>query len=305
MNRPSNIDFLILAGPTASGKSNLAIELAQIWDGEIINADSMQVYKDLSIITARPKAEDEIVAHHLYGVLSANESGSAVWWLSKVCLLIEDCLKRNRFPIVVGGTGFYLRALTEGLSPVPDVDPGIRSKVRNLVLEMGENFSEYVYNLDPKLRPVIRATDLQRLARALEVFLQTGQSLLDWQGKMTPSHSYQYEYVVLEPDREHLYDVINKRFHLMIEMGALEEIKKLNTLDILPNSPIKRAIGVPELSAYLKGEMTLEAAIEEAQKNSRRYAKRQITWFKHQPQKKIVIYKADLATLMETFSRNL
>lgn len=299
MQRPSNIDFLILAGPTASGKSPLAIELAQVWDGEIINADSMQVYKDLSILTARPQPDEQVVPHHLYGVLNPNENGSAAWWVEKACNIIKDCIARGRFPIVVGGTGFYLHALTEGLSSIPDIDPSIREQVRKRSSEDVNNFAEFVYMSDPLTRQCIRPTDIQRLARALEVFLQTSISLITWQQTKAPlPHSYRYEYVVIEPDRTHLYDAINGRFQLMVENGALEEVKKLVQLNLPLSCPIMKAIGVPEIIAYLEGTLTLEETIEQAQKNTRRYAKRQTTWFRHQPSKKRVIYKPDLATLI-------
>ncbi len=298
MQRPSNIDFLILAGPTASGKSHLALELAKAWDGEIINADSMQVYKDLSILTARPQSCEQIVPHHLYGVLEAYENGSAAWWVEQTCSIIKDCIARGRFPIVVGGTGFYLLALTKGLSSIPDVNPSIREQVRKQSIEHTNDFSEFVYNLDPLTRS-IRPTDTQRLSRALEVFLQTGISLITWQQvEPTPAHSYRYEYVVIESERIHLYDAINKRFQLMIENGAFEEVKKLVQLDLSPTCPVMKAIGVPEIIAYLEGNLTLQETIEQAQKNTRRYAKRQTTWFKHQVMKKIVIYKPDMSTLI-------
>lgn len=299
MQRPPNIDFLILAGPTACGKSHLAVELAKAWDGEIINADSMQIYKDLSILTARPQSHEQVVPHHLYGVLEAHESGSGAWWVERACSIIKDCIARERFPIVVGGTGFYFYALTEGLSSIPDIDPSIREQVRKQSIEHVNDFAEFVYNLDPLARS-IRPTDKQRLARALEVMQQTGVSLITWQkAKAKPPLSYRYEYVVIEADRTHLYDAINKRFQFMIENGALEEVKRLTKLNLSSNCSVMHAIGVPEIKAYLEGTLTLQEAIEEAQKNTRRYAKRQTTWFKHQVTKKIVIYKPDMATLTQ------
>ena len=297
---PFSVDFLILAGPTASGKSGLAIELAEKLNGEIINADSMQVYKNLSILTARP-LESEI-PHHLYGVLEAYESSSAAWWVNETCSLIKNCISRSKFPIVVGGTGLYLQALTQGLSPVPQIEPDIRQKVRDLNHELKEKFGEYVYGIDPLLRNYIRPSDPQRLCRALEVFLQTGHSITFWHGKLSPLHSYTYKYIVIETDRNQLYEQINIRFQLMIENGALEEVQNLRKLNILPNSPVLKAIGVPELSAYLDGDLTLEEAMQKAQTNSRHYAKRQMTWFRRQVSKKIVICSPDLDTLLRKMS---
>ena len=290
-------DFLILAGPTASGKSGLAIDIADQMNGEIINADSMQVYKDLSILTARPT--ESPVPHHLYGVLAAQEMGSAAWWQDQVLSLIQDCLDRSKLPILVGGTGLYLRTLTHGLSSIPTITPLIRQNVRHLCDEMGEDFSEYVYGTDPLLRGHINPSDPQRLSRALEVFLQTGQSFLTWRGNMVPLHSFKHCYVVIDLERAQLYEQINKRFHLMIEHGALEEIEALRKLDIPPDSPLLKAIGVPELSAYLDGQITLEAAIEKAQQSTRNYAKRQMTWFRQQVSKKIVLSEAHLDTLLK------
>ncbi|MBY0282127.1 MAG: tRNA (adenosine(37)-N6)-dimethylallyltransferase MiaA [Alphaproteobacteria bacterium] len=293
----SSIDFLILAGPTASGKSGLAIELAEKCNGEIINADSMQVYKDLSILTARPS--ESVIPHHLYGVLDACQNGSAAWWIHEVCLLIKDCINRSKFPIVVGGTGLYLRTLTHGLSPVPEIEPDIRHEVRGLCHQLGERFASYVYEIDPLLENQIRSSDPQRLSRALEVFRQTGRSITFWQGKSTPSHSYKYQYVVIEPERAQLYEQINQRFQLMVESGAIEEVQNLRKLETPLDSPIMKAIGVPELSAYLDNHLSLDEAMQKAKQNSRRYAKRQMTWFRGQVPKKIVICSPYIDTLLK------
>lgn len=292
-----SVDFLILAGPTASGKSGLAIELAERLNGEIINADSMQVYKDLSILTARPL--ESVIPHHLYGVLDADQSGSAAWWINEVCFLIKDCISRSKLPIVVGGTGLYLRTLTHGLSPVPDIEPELRGEVRNLCRELGEGFAQYVYEIDPLLKDCVRPSDPQRLCRALEVFRQTGHSITFWHGKSTPPHSYKYQYVVIEPDRVQLYEQINQRFQLMIENGAIEEVQNLRKLELSPESPILKAIGIPELNAYLDNHLTLDEAMQKAKQNSRHYAKRQMTWFRGQVSKKIVICGPYIDTLIK------
>jgi len=294
---PQEFDFLILAGPTASGKSGLAIQIADQMNGEIINADSMQVYKDLSILTARPS--ENPVSHHLYGVLTAQEMGSAAWWQDQALGLIQDCLDRSKLPILVGGTGLYLHTLTHGLSSIPTIDPAVRQKVRQLCVEMGEDFSEYVYGIDPLLRGHINPSDPQRLSRALEVFLQTDQSFLTWRGNKGPLHSFRHRYVVIDLERTQLYEQINKRFHLMVEQGAIQEVETLRKLDIPEGSPLLKAIGVPEISDYLDGQLTLEAAIEKAQQSTRNYAKRQMTWFRQQVSKKIVLSEAHLDTLLK------
>jgi len=298
----SAIDFLIVAGPTASGKSGFAIELAERFNGEIINADSMQVYKDLSILTARPG--ESAIPHRLYGVLEAHQNGSVAWWISEVYLLIKDCIRRSKLPIIVGGTGLYLRTLTHGLSPVPEIEPELRQKVRNLCHELGSTFAEYVFEVDPLLKDRVRPSDPQRLCRALEVFWQTGHSINFWHGKSKPSHPYKYQYVVIEPDRFQLYEQINNRFQFMIENGAIEEVQNLRKLELSADSPIMKAIGVPELNAYLDNHLTLDEAMQKAKQNSRNYAKRQMTWFRGQVSKKIVICSPYIDTLLRKLDQD-
>lgn len=307
MNLLGSYSGIILAGPTASGKSCLALELVQrlapFQTAEIINADSMQVYSEASIITARPTEKDyEIVPHHLYGVIQSSEHGSVGWWLSQAEQKIASCLKRNVLPIIVGGTGLYLKALTEGLNFIPKIDEQIRNNVRKLSEQLRENFYSYVCEYDPLVKDRLKVNDHQRLQRALEVFLQTKKSIYAWQEHQSPS-KYSFLYCVVSPPKELLYQRINQRFVKMVELGAVEEVKKLQDSGLCINSPLSRAIGIRELDGYVKGKWSLETAIQQAQMNSRRYAKRQLTWFRHQVLKKIVIERPDV-NILDTIINN-
>jgi tRNA dimethylallyltransferase len=292
---------IILAGPTACGKSFLALELAQRLSlkqpAEIINADSMQVYSELSIITARPTPRDcALIPHHLYGIVNLYHHGSVGWWLSQAEQQIASCHDRNILPIIVGGTGLYLRALTQGLTVIPEIDKQIRYTVRELSKQLGNDFYSYVCRHDPLIENRLKVNDHQRLGRALEVFLQTGQSISWWQDQTYPS-KYSFLYCVIAPARKILYRNISQRFEKMIQQGVLEEVERLQDYVLPPDSPVLKAIGVKELGAFIKGEWSLKTAIEQAQINSRQYAKRQLTWFRHQVDKKIVIEVPDVNIL--------
>ena len=300
---------IILAGPTGSGKSSLALELATSLapsqPAEIINADSMQIYKDLSIITARPTVEDcAAVPHHLYGVAEADHKGSAGWWVEKAEKQIEACQKRHVLPIIVGGTGLYLNTLVNGLSSIPKIESDLRQHVRDLSEQLGNNFYAYVANYDSLVIERLKPKDHHRLQRALEVYLQTGKSIYWWHAHI-PAPRYSFLYCLLLPAREQLYQRINDRFDKMIHEGGLEEVRYLQTLSIDDDSPILKAIGVKELTAFLKGEYELPTAVELAKRNSRRYAKRQLTWFRHQVSKKVVLESSELSILRSMISEKV
>lgn len=280
----------IIGGPTASGKSAYAIDLAREKNGEIINGDSMQVYDHLHILTARPK-DDEGIFHHLYGVLEGNQIGSLGWWYEKTCEIIQEVQGRGKVPIVVGGTGLYLRALTQGISAMPEVPETIRQEARTLAATLPEEaFYDYVLEKDPRIQGVLHQNDTQRLTRALEVVLATQTSILDIQGNPQKHLSLSYEYHVMTVPRETLYQRINDRFVWMVENGAIQEVEALRSQDITSDSPILKAVGVPELLGYLDGQQTLDQAIILGQQSTRQYAKRQITWFSRQvPNKKDII----------------
>jgi tRNA dimethylallyltransferase len=276
------VPIYIIGGPTASGKSAFALELARGVEGEIINGDSMQLYRHLHILTARPTDVQDI-PHHLYGVLQGNEISSLGWWYEAACKVIEGIQARGKTPIVVGGTGLYLRALTQGLSLIPDIPDVIRQEARHLAGTLSEeDFFKLVVREDPKIQGVIHQNDTQRLTRALEVIWATQSSLQDCQGKPRKILELDSQYLVILPPRDILYQRINDRFIWMVENGALKEVEDLLQSNIDPASPVLKAVGVPELTGYLKGNFSLDQAIAQAQQSTRRYAKRQTTWFTRQ-----------------------
>jgi tRNA dimethylallyltransferase len=275
-------DVYIIGGPTASGKSDYALNLAKEIDGEIINGDSMQVYGHLHILTARP-SDLHGIPHHLYGVLKGNEISSLGWWYEEACKAIQDIRKRGKVPVVVGGTGLYLRALTHGISPVPDIPDTIRQETRHLAESLSEeDFYALVVREDPKVEDVLHQNDTQRLTRALEVMRATHQSIQDCQGNDQKLLDISYQYTILMPARDILYQRINERFTWMVENGALQEVENLLRQNIDSASPVLKAVGVPELTDYLQGRTTLDEALSLGQQSTRRYAKRQITWFTRQ-----------------------
>lgn len=279
-------DVILIAGPTASGKTRLAIELAQANDAVIINADSMQVYGDLRILTARPSAEEEADApHHLFGHVDANVAYSVKRWLEDVRALIDGKLSSNRKLIFVGGTGLYFNALLEGLSPVPPIDEAIRNELRELARSReGAELHARLAECDPVMAEMLRPSDQQRIVRALEVFESTGRSLVDWQrekGGAFFADETRIRKVLLMPDRATLHERINARFEQMVSLGALEEVSGLVSRDLDAGLPAMKAIGVPQLTSYLRNEMSLDEAIEKAKAATRQYAKRQSTWFRN------------------------
>jgi tRNA dimethylallyltransferase len=282
MNQKKPIHIYIVGGPTASGKSDFALDLARRYEGEVINGDSMQLYSHLSILTARP-SELCGIPHHLYGVLQGNAIGSMAWWYQEACRVIEEVAARGKTPIVVGGTGLYLRSLTYGLSPIPEIPEAIRQEARHLAQTLSpEDFFAHVAQADPKITGAIHPNDTQRLTRAFEVVQATGRSIRDCQGNLEKKLDLDYGYLVLLPPRAVLYQRINERFVRMIERGALGEVENLLAQNINPGSPILKAVGVSEIDQYLKGFITLEDAISLGQQATRHYAKRQMTWFTRQ-----------------------
>ncbi len=274
-------DVLILTGPTASGKSALAVELAKERGGVVINADSMQLYRDAPILTAQPSETDrDAVPHRLYGILDAGEAGSVAHWLALVCGEIRTAWERGRLPIVTGGTGLYLHALMRGLSPIPDISPQIRGVVR----EMGTAELHNALRIeDPLMAGHLLPSDGQRMARALEVIRATGESLLHWQktAGVPPLPEASFTVQALVPERSPLYERINCRALAMMEAGAAAEAAALHARNLPRSLPLLRAVGVRELLGYLDGQATWEEAILRMQLSTRRYAKRQITWIRH------------------------
>ena len=251
--------------------------------GAIINADSAQVYRDLPILSTAPSAEDRSRAEHrLYGVLDGAHPCSAADWAEMAKPEISRLHEQSRLPILVGGTGLYLRTLLDGIAPVPPIEAGIRASVR--MAGVAGNFAE-LKQLDPVAAVKLNPGDTTRIARALEVVKSTGKTLAEWQEKREGGigHAIELRTLILLPPRPWLYERCDRRFAEMVEQGALAEVKALLARNLDPALPVMRAIGVPELSAHLRGELALEQAVAAGQQATRRYAKRQYTWFAHQP----------------------
>lgn len=302
---------IILAGPSASGKSRLAIQLAQRFNGEIINADSMQVYAPLHILTARPNFKDpefKNVRHHLDGVLSGFEPGSVAWWYEKASEAIVNIHERGKVPIVVGGTGLYIKALTDGLSDIPSTTPEVRRQVQALWDSMDDPaaFANMVYNIDPLLSEKIMPFDKQRLIRAWEVYQMTGQSIRILQMSPRKLIDLNYLFLLLKPDRSLIYEAVDIRMLKMVEAGAIDEVMNLLRLKLPASSPVLKAVGVPEFTRYLKQEISMEEAILLAQRASRNYVKRQYTWFSHQLQdKQVYEFSVPQNYLKDTYEKAL
>ena len=276
---------LIIAGPTASGKSALAMDAAEEFQGTVINADSMQVYKELRLLTARPsEADEDRVPHRLYGVLPAAEACSVGRWLDMAAQAIREVHTAGGLPIVVGGTGLYLKVLTEGLADIPDIPDDIRQQARARHAEIGgEAFHAELAERDPAAAAKLPSGDSQRLIRAYEVIAATGRSLDDWQAEHAlPPLLDHFATLVLVPPRGDLYRTCDERFDWMLEHGALEEVEALLSLKLDPNLPALKAVGVKELGALLDGSLPRDEAVRVAKRVTRNFAKRQLTWLRNQ-----------------------
>jgi tRNA dimethylallyltransferase len=275
---------LIVAGPTASGKSALALELAGRVGGVVINADSMQVYRELRILTARPTpAEEARVPHRLYGVRPAAEAGSAAWWRGAALAEMREARNVGRLPILCGGTGLYFVTLIEGLADIPDCGVEARAEARRILAEEGPvALHAALAKVDQATAARLRPGDSQRVARAWEVWRGTGRGLVAWQaaGSAAPA-PWRFSAILLDPPRETLREAITMRFDAMLAAGALDEVRALLALGLDPALPAMRAHGVPELAAHLRGEMSLAEAARQAELVTGQYTKRQATWFRH------------------------
>jgi tRNA dimethylallyltransferase len=285
-SQAANGKAVLIAGPTASGKSALALQLAQAHDAVIINADSMQVYRDLRIITARPTPEEEArVPHRLYGHVDAAVNFSAGHWVADAAVALAQARAQNRLPIFVGGSGLYFKALTRGLSAVPPIPAEVREGVRAR-LELGgvEALHAELARRDQATAERLKPRDRTRIARALEVIESTGRSLTDWHREGLPPllPPGTFSALFLAADRDQLYARIDSRFDAMLAAGALGEVADLAARHLDPLLPAMKAHGVPTLIRHLKGEITLEEAATIARADTRHYAKRQFTWFRHQ-----------------------
>lgn len=274
---------LIVAGPTASGKSALALAIAERFGGTIINTDSMQVYRELRVLTARPTLEEEArVPHRLYGVRPAAEAGSVAWWRDAALAAMEEAQAEGRLPILTGGSGMYFAALTEGLADIPDPGPEARDEARRLLMDQGAAaLHASLAHVDPATAARLKPADSQRIARAWEVWRGTGRGLAAWQNIRQPPAPWRFTAILLDPPRDALRAAIASRFEAMLRNGVLEEVRDLLTLNLDPSLPAMRAHGVPELSAYQRGTLSLEEAGRRTELVTGQYTKRQATWFRH------------------------
>jgi len=277
---------VLIAGPTASGKSALALALARQTSGVVINTDSMQVYRDLHVLTARPTAAEEAqVPHRLYGHVDAAINFSAGAWVADAAKMLDEARAQNRLPIFAGGSGLYFKALTRGLSAVPPIPTEIRDNVRARLERDGvEALHAELARRDPISAERLKPRDRSRIARALEVVEATGRSLTDWHRDGLPPllPPGQFSALFLSPEREALYARIDARFDAMLKAGALEEVERLAARKLDPLLPAMKAHGVPALIRHLEGRLTLEQAATIGRADTRHYAKRQFTWFRHQ-----------------------
>jgi len=284
-SRPDEPPLIVVGGPTASGKSALALALAEEFGGVVINADAMQVYRDLPILTAQPgPAERARAPHRLFGVLEADDPCSAGRWREMALKAIAEARAEGKRPVVVGGTGFYLKALCDGIDEIPDVPVHVRDALEaRYDAEGGEAFKAALAEGDPRSATRLPAGDRQRLVRAAAVLEVSGKPLGHWHrrretaGQPLPTVAF-----LLLPPRDALYAACDARFAAMVEAGALEEARAFLARGLDADLPLMKAVGLRELGRFLAGELPLEAAVEEARRATRRYAKRQYTWFRHQ-----------------------
>ena len=273
--------LLLLAGPTASGKSNLAIKLAKKLNGEIINADSMQVFKEFKILSSRPtSSQTRKVKHHLYGIISVKKYFSAGDWIKQAKKKIDSCIKRKKIPIVVGGTGLYFNTIIKGITKIPEIDYRTRNMVRNLYKKQGfKKFYNHLLKLDPKIKGRIHPTDTQRLQRAYEVKLKTNKSLFDW-FKNTKSEFTDFEIskIFIDIPREELLKKISIRTDQMFKDRCVNEVKKFNNLKVNKSLSANKLIGVQEINDFLRNSTSIEQCKNLINIKTRQYAKRQNTW---------------------------
>lgn len=280
----------VIGGPTASGKSAHALTLAQQLDGVIINADSLQLYNGLAMLTAQPSEEDKALAPHLlYGITPPDVTLTAMDWRKMALTALETITADGKTPIIVGGTGFYIKTLMNGLSPIPEVPNEVRVLSEDLMDQLGiEAFFEQLKTLDPVLCEKIDPQNRRRLVRAYEVIAHTGKPMSYWQSfpPVGAPDQYDFQVQIISPDRDTLYDRCNKRFNIMIDNGVVEEVREFDDLIMAGRVPfdcaLTHALGFQPLQQYVRGEMDLDTAILLSQNETRHYAKRQTTWFKNQ-----------------------
>ena len=294
--------LLLLAGPTASGKSDLAIKLAKKLNGEIINADSMQVFKEFSILSSRPTLiQTKKVKHHLYGFISVKKHFSAGDWLKQAKKKIDSCIKRKKIPIVVGGTGLYFNIIIKGMSKIPDIDLKTRNTVRNLYKKLGnKKFYNQLLELDPKINGRILPTDTQRLQRAYEVKLKTNKSLFEWfANTKSEFKDFEIRKIFIDTPREVLIKKITLRTQQMFNNRCINEVKKFNSMNIKKSLSANKLIGVKEINDFLKKSISFEQCKELINIKTRQYAKRQNTWARGHMKNWNKLYSKNFSNLLK------
>jgi len=294
--------IILLAGPTASGKSRLAIQLTKKLNGEIINADSMQIYKEFSILSSRPSNKEiKKAKHHLYGIISVKKYFSAGDWLKLAKSKIKQCHKNKKTPIIVGGTGLYFNTITKGISKIPSIDIKTRNKVRSLFKKLGyKEFYKKLVNVDPKVKNRILPTDSQRTQRAYEVILKTKKSLFDWtMNTQSDFINFEIKKIFIDIPREELLKKISQRTELMFKNKCIEEVKKFNSFKLNKSLSANKLIGVQEINAYLQGSISLDECKELINIKTRQYAKRQNTWSRGHMKNWNKLYYKDFSILLK------
>ena len=273
--------IILIAGPTGSGKSEIALRLAKKVDGEIINADSMQIYKEIKTLSARPEKILN-VKHYLYGNVSVKNNFSAGEWLKKVKLNLKKILNKKKTPIFVGGTGLYFKLLTEGISNIPKIPDSIRVKARRLNKKLGnDKFYNLLIKLDPLVENKLKKNDTHRLIRAYEVIVFTKKSLIEWQkNNQNDFDSYRFIKIYINPENNYLHNLLRLRLKKMFELNAIDEVKKFYKLKVDKTLPANKILGIEEIKKYLDKKISIEQAFEETFIRTRRYVKRQRTWFR-------------------------
>ena len=294
--------IILLAGPTASGKSKLAIQLAKKLNGQIINADSMQIYKEFTILSSRPNSKETRKAkHHLYGIISVKKHFSAGDWLKLAKNKIKLCYKLKKIPIIVGGTGLYFNTITKGISKIPSIDTQTRIKVRNLFKKLGyKEFYKKLLNLDPKVKNKILPSDSQRSQRAYEVILKTKKSLFDWIADTKSDFmNFEISKIYIDIPRDELLKKIYLRTELMFKNKCIKEVKNFNSFKLKNSLSANKLIGVQEINGYLKGSLSLNQCKELINIKTRQYAKRQNTWARSHMKNWNKLYSKDFSQLLK------
>ena len=276
---------VVIGGPTASGKSGLALEVAKKYNGVVINADAMQVYQSIPIITAVPSPEDKKqVLHLLYEIYPPSQRGNVADWLNKATTAIRDTWAEKKLPVVVGGTGFYIESLIKGVSPIPETNSEVKQQVADIIGQKGaEGAYDYLQKIDASGAQMVKPQDTTRIRRALEIKLNTGQSINEWFQKPLVKTLPEADFAMIKllPSLSELEEKCSRRFDIMMEQGALDEVKNLLDRHLSDDLPAMKAIGVPELGDYIRGKTDLNQAISLAKLHTRQYAKRQLTWFRN------------------------